>query len=361
MRHVNYALKPATIDNARPRDKAYALTDGGGLQREVLPSGSKTWRFKYHLNGKREKVTIGAYLAFTIKQARDRREELRALVERGQSPAKSKRALSTEQKLADARRLSLLMKATDDPIRSYYDWLKAKTAWREVNGWGKITTPYLDRHNDYIQIHLRQQGQEWMLTNDGYTLAHLAQSGCEIDMPRRKALLAATLNGFGVQQNADSLEIKATEDNFPLRKHSLLQAILAVNDLFYVACANVESFFFEYVALWLDDADVRYTPRVNFVGHSRYNYQFDFVVPKSKRAPERILCAINNTNKDSAQSAAFAWVDTKDIRQADSLAFAILNDRDHKVSEAVQDALRSYDITPIGWTTREEFRERLAA
>ena len=107
IRHVNYTLKPATIDNAKPHEKAYALTDGGGLQLEVLPSGSKTWRFKYHLYGKREKVTIGAYPAFTIKQARDRREELCALGERGQSPAKAKRVLSTEQKLADARRLSL--------------------------------------------------------------------------------------------------------------------------------------------------------------------------------------------------------------------------------------------------------------
>lgn len=106
MRHVNYTLKPATIDNAKPREKAYALTDGGGLQLEVLPSGSKTWRFKYHLNSKREKVTIGAYPAFTIKQARVRHEELRAQVERGQSPAKAKRALSTKQRLADARRLS---------------------------------------------------------------------------------------------------------------------------------------------------------------------------------------------------------------------------------------------------------------
>ena len=107
MRHVNYTLKPAMIDNAKPREKTYPLTDDGGLQLEVVPSRSKTWRFKYHLNGKREKVTISAYPAFTIKQARDRHEELRALVERGQSPAKAKRVLSTEQKLAGARRLSL--------------------------------------------------------------------------------------------------------------------------------------------------------------------------------------------------------------------------------------------------------------
>jgi integrase len=106
MRNVNYTLKPPTIDNAKPREKAYALTDGGGLLLEVLPSGAKTWRFKYHLNGKREKVTIGGYPAFTIKQARDRHEELRALVERGQSPAKAKQVQSVAQKVAESRKLT---------------------------------------------------------------------------------------------------------------------------------------------------------------------------------------------------------------------------------------------------------------
>jgi hypothetical protein len=76
MQHINYVLKPATIDNAKPKDKRYDLTDGGGLVLEVTPSGSKTWRFKYHLNGKREKATIGAYPAFTIKQARDRHDRV---------------------------------------------------------------------------------------------------------------------------------------------------------------------------------------------------------------------------------------------------------------------------------------------
>ncbi len=86
MRHINYVLKPATIDNAKPKDKRYDLTDGGGLVLEVMPSGSKTWRFKYHLNGKREKVTIGVDPAFTIKQARDRHEvsELTTISSTGQ-------------------------------------------------------------------------------------------------------------------------------------------------------------------------------------------------------------------------------------------------------------------------------------
>jgi hypothetical protein len=45
-RHVDDALKPAAIDKAKPREMAYALTIGGGLRLEVLPSESKTWSFK---------------------------------------------------------------------------------------------------------------------------------------------------------------------------------------------------------------------------------------------------------------------------------------------------------------------------
>ena len=169
--------------------------------------------------------------------------------------------------------------STSNLIDRYYDWLRAKTAWRETNGWVEITTPYLDRHNDYIQIYLRQEGGEYVLTDDSYTIADLIQSGCVLDAPRRKALLQSTLNGFGVQLVNDAIEVKATQETFALRKHSLLQAILAVNDLFYLARANVESFFFEDVALWMDAADVRYTPNVSFIGHSHFNHQFDFVIP----------------------------------------------------------------------------------
>lgn len=103
MRHVNYLLTPKAIDQAKPREKAYSLTDGGGLIIEILPSGAKTWRYKYHLDGKREKVTIGSYPAFTVKQARDKHEELRALVERGESPAKAKQLDQVQRKVEEAR------------------------------------------------------------------------------------------------------------------------------------------------------------------------------------------------------------------------------------------------------------------
>jgi integrase len=102
MRHVNYTLKPITIDNAKPRDKPYSLTDGGGLIVEILPSGTKAWRFKYHLDGKREKVTLGNYPAMPVKQARERHEEMRLQVDQGLSPAKGKQTSVRVAKAAAA-------------------------------------------------------------------------------------------------------------------------------------------------------------------------------------------------------------------------------------------------------------------
>lgn len=250
---------------------------------------------------------------------------------------------------------------TEDLADQYFSWLKSKTAWREINGWTEITTPYLDRHNDYIQIYLRQNGDEWELTDDGETLTDLIQSGCELDTPRRKALLQTTLNGFGMHLANGAITVKTKQDSFALRKHNLIQAILAVNDLFYLARASVESFFFEDVALWMDDSDIRYTQRVKFSGRTGYDHLFDFVVPKSKKEPERILRVVNNPAKDQANAAILSWVDTKEARPSNSVAYAVLNDKERIIPDGVVEALKNYDITPLPWSQRDEFRERLAA
>ena len=159
-----------------------------------------------------------------------------------------------------------------------------KTTLRQINDWVEITTPYLDRHNDHLQIYARRRNGGFVLTDDGYTLQDLEQSGCKLDSGRRQGLLKMTLNGFGVQLNDRALEVHTSPDNFGLRKHNLVQAMLAVNDLFYLASPMVASCFYEDVVAWLDLAEIRYTPKVKFTGRSGYDHLFDFVVPRSRVA-----------------------------------------------------------------------------
>lgn len=246
-------------------------------------------------------------------------------------------------------------------LADYTAWLKDKTVLRKLDNWVEITTPYLDRHNDYLQIYAKRENGGYLLTDDGYIVGDLEQGGCKLQSPKRQDMLRMTLNGFGVQINNNALQIHASPENFALKKHNLVQAMLAVNDMFYLAVPVVASLFYEDVAVWLDVYDIRYTPKIKFTGKSGYDHLFDFVVPKSRRQPERILQAINHPNRDTAQAITFAWIDTKEVRPADSKAYAFLNDAEHTIPGPVFDALRSYEVTPIPWSNRENIREELAA
>jgi len=212
-------------------------------------------------------------------------------------------------------------------LSDYRAWLKDKTTLREVNGaWVEITTPYLDRHNDALQIYARADNGGYILTDDSHTVRDLEASGCNLDSDKRKELLRITLNGFGVRINDDALQVRATPETFPARKHSLIQAMLAVNDLFYLASPFVQSFFLEDVVGWLDTNEILYMPKVKFTGISGFDHLFDFVIPKSpkKRQPERIMKAINRPTRDSAEAFIYAWSDTREVRPPDSKAYAVL-------------------------------------
>lgn len=247
-------------------------------------------------------------------------------------------------------------------LRDYHTWLLDKTTLRQVNGeWVEITTPYLDRHNDALQIYVRADGGRYTLTDDSYTIHDLEASGCKLHTEKRQDLLRMTLNGFGVRLDSDALEVHATAENFPLKKHSLIQAMLAVNDLFYLAKPVVESLFFEDVVAWLDVNEIRFTQGVKFTGLSGYDHLFNFVIPKSRKQPERIVQAISRPTRETALSFINAWADTRRTRPAESKAYAMLNDIDQPVPANVIDAFRNYEIRPVPWGDRAQVVPEMAA
>ena len=216
------------------------------------------------------------------------------------------------------------------------------------------------RHNDALQIFVRRSDTGFVLTDDGYIIRDLALSGCSLDTPKRKDLLQTTLNGFGVRLNGDALEVSASPDAFPRGKHNLIQSMLAINDMFYLAKPMVENLFLEDVMAWLDLNEIRYTPNVKFTGITGYDHLFHFVIPKSKLQPERIVQAIDRPSKETVQVFIQEWTDTQRVRAPESKAYTLLND-DENIAGGVTAALSSYRIKPVLWSQRAGVAEELAA
>src|SRR5580692_6040800 len=194
---------------------------------------------------------------------------------------------------------------------SYLEWLRERITVQSAGsgGWFEITTPYLDRHNDWIQIFARQGDDgSWTLSDAGTTIADLETSGVSLDRGRRKAILEEILNGFGVKLNdKDHIHTEATEKSFPQRKHHLIQAILAIGDLFQTSSPNVQSIFLEEVAKWLFENRVWNNRSVNIVGKSGLDHRIDFAVPAKAGQPERLLNVLTTPRKDKAELLAFRW------------------------------------------------------
>lgn len=105
---------------------------------------------------------------------------------------------------------------------------------RWIGECAEITIPLLDRHNDHTQIYICPHGDdEYLLTDDGYTLNDLEISGYSIDTPEKKALLDTTISSCGAKLNGNAIEVVGDRKKLPHNKmYNILQAIIKVNNLF---------------------------------------------------------------------------------------------------------------------------------
>ncbi|KVK31369.1 tyrosine-type recombinase/integrase [Enterobacter hormaechei] len=92
-------LTARQVDTAKPKEKPYKLSDGGGLYLEVATSGSRYWRLKYRYAGKEKRLAFGVYPEVSLAEARDKREAAKKVLAVGNDPGEVKKAEKIAQKL----------------------------------------------------------------------------------------------------------------------------------------------------------------------------------------------------------------------------------------------------------------------
>lgn len=86
------SLTDAGARNAKPKDRPYKLAAGGGLYLEVMPNGSKCWRWKYRFGRKEKRLALGVYPEVSMATARGGRDQARAVLRQGRDPSAERKA-----------------------------------------------------------------------------------------------------------------------------------------------------------------------------------------------------------------------------------------------------------------------------
>ncbi|MCH8335562.1 MAG: DUF4102 domain-containing protein, partial [Proteobacteria bacterium] len=84
-------LTDRTLKALRPRERSYKRTDEKGLYVIVRPNGAIWWRFKYRYGAVEKGLSFGIYPDVKLKRAREKRDEARALLDRGIDPAEDRK------------------------------------------------------------------------------------------------------------------------------------------------------------------------------------------------------------------------------------------------------------------------------
>ena len=242
----------------------------------------------------------------------------------------------------------------------YHNWVSESTTLRELEDCVEITTPFLDRHNDMMQIFATVSGDEIILSDDGYTIEDLEFCGLNVNTPSRRIFIEQNVNGFGVKRNGNDLVARTSAQDFALNMHNLLQAMIAIDDLYYLATPSRVSRFDADLVTWLNDSGISFDAK-KFKGRTGYKVDYKYVIPPSGKMPERMLLAIDNPDRSAVEQVAFRWLDIRDARPSNARLYPILND-EQRISVAKEiDAFRSHEINPVLWSERESVLDELAA
>lgn len=95
-------LTDLAIRAAKPAESLKKISDGGGLQLWIMPTGSKLWRLAYRFGGKQRKLSIGSYPDITLEAARKARSKARELLASGNDPGQQKKIDAASKAISQA-------------------------------------------------------------------------------------------------------------------------------------------------------------------------------------------------------------------------------------------------------------------
>jgi len=192
----------------------------------------------------------------------------------------------------------------DALVNSYWKWMKDRTILKTVkDGWVEVNTPFMDRHNDGLQIYVRKVGDYVEITDDGYAISDLESSGCSLKTDKQVSFLNKILNTNGVKLDDGSLYMKVPMSEFPSRKNDFITTMQQIGDLYTTSKGNVYSLFSDEIALWLESKDMYPHRNIKIQGTEGITYSLDFLFARVKNAPEKALQAIGTPTKHNV-----SWV-----------------------------------------------------
>ena len=146
-------LTEVQVRKAKPREGSYKISDGGGMYLLVHHNGSKYWRINYRIGEQQRTQSLGVWPAVGLKEAREKRDQLKVLLKEGKDP----KQIRDEEKKEKAELLRKKQVEEEGAFeRVAKEWLERQSAF-----W---TVKHTQRTHRNLVIHVFPELGEMHLT-----------------------------------------------------------------------------------------------------------------------------------------------------------------------------------------------------
>ncbi|WP_299146746.1 site-specific integrase [uncultured Comamonas sp.] len=118
-------------------------SDGAGLTLQVLPTGAKTWIYRFMLNGRAREMGLGGVATFTLAEARERARAARQLVQDGIDPIEARKDAVRQRQAVDAKQLTFNDAASRYIASQEAGWRNAKHSYQWRSTIENFASPFI--------------------------------------------------------------------------------------------------------------------------------------------------------------------------------------------------------------------------
>ncbi len=119
----------------------------------------------------------------------------------------------------------------------------------------RVFTPFMFEDGDHLLIVLKDENNDWILSDEGHTYMHLTYDIDEKDLYRgtRQKIITNALSVFNVRDRDGELIIDIKDGRYGDALYSFIQALLRITDMSYLSRERVRSTFIEDFKAFIEE------------------------------------------------------------------------------------------------------------
>ncbi len=188
----------------------------------------------------------------------------------------------------------------------------------DLNGSVRIRTPYLYPDGDFIDLFLKTQGEQSVLTDFGETLRWLEMQTFNQHLSKKQELALQDIQlTHDIELHKGILLIRIGPDEAIAEITTrLAQAVIRISDLWFLAKTRVVSSITDEVADFLKEQNIRFTQNEKILGRSGRSWRPDFHTwqPQSRALIQVLSTGSRSAANSKVNNVLASWYDLSNYK-----------------------------------------------